>query len=1497
MENTNRIVTADDVSGLPSRDTFTGKYPANDDGDLVFMPIAPHERNDKISAKSPSIYLVYASGIVPSGHKVCVIIKNIPVYCDVAVPEKYLKDDPNKDTFGGYLKTKMNDEGKNFKSIETKYGRRLKGFQLEPTPWKRVYFNNIYDRAEGLKLFEELSFTTASDDSGFKDFYFPLIARTYRFNTCNWNRIAAGKYRRVSNSMVQNMSAVYEVNLEDFIGMEEKQITDLAVSVPAMIKDPTVVMAWDIETYTHGAQTGDAPRAEDTNYSIFMIAAVFSWQYSSEPLMRVCLLNQLTEYPKSMAQGEHNYVVVCKDEKTLLEKFIEIAGKMRPDISVAFNGGGFDWPLVREKCARYGLMKHLKKNLSMINVGPNETEIGLKKSCFREEKVKISAEEPKFAMLCAQYPGLLDTDCMVVFKQLYPTAEVGKGGSLNFYLKMNKLEGKEDMPYKRMFRIYELSDAVKAVTAGRQTEQALATLVSAYKRDQLNAEERKTYEGVDDRTLVLREMSLVCYYCVIDAYRCQQLYVARSIVDDKRELSNMSYVSLYDSFYRANGMKVRNLIARYCNENGIMFSNAKTNNEKIKYPGAWVFRPKKGLNNRRPTTALDASSLYPSLMMVYNLSPDKAIIRVDDKRKTADHIANADAMADELRKRGYELHHVKFHCPTANVDVEGWTVRHHGNHTVSHEGQTIIDHYETKPEGGFVKDKTGALVPVRGREALPGESMGIFPFILKKLFDRRAELKKVFVALSKLKEKCETEMKKSENRENGKVLYERFLTAADIALTGFTDVSQVEYKEVCFRRNKVDSKQKAMKVHMNTFYGESGNYLSPIYELLVAGGITTAGQNSIKEVSSYLTQHEYDVRYGDTDSNYICPPDKMFADVDKLYEAHRAVVDERIAKLDGLPTKEVSRAHWKRIDEIYGKVDKQFAEDIKAKKATRQQYYCNEQGWIDALKYVDGVVSSDIPDIEKLGCWMALRSRNREDYWIKMVQITRCDIEELRVRVNDHLSEYNGTEFLKMAYEEVLFPAVFTGKKKYFGFQHLERENFHPKDSELFIKGVDIVKQGQTQLAKEEGYSFIHEICSVDNYSDIREVILRRLKELCARKFDTKYFIKTAKYKKPKEGKPGNKAVLCFVERMKEARKAFEDVGDYEKAALYKVPDWGDRIFYVVVKRDASRDLRGRKVDPKISDKMEFVEVYEASLKTESPLEIDIDYYMDSSIYGLFARFLSYLPEFEPVNAADIDWDDKEAYKEYDEYIIKTAKKYIESFCYDLVDHIITSDPRAKQYRDAYQDVTLKARANLVDRLGNASFVICGFDMYDDKSQAANRTGQFNLKGTRPLDRVRTQIEAYAEVSRVYGENVVDNMIKRGVSLTDAQCAYMSTKATSMSKMISERSDAAIKECEAGFASRIDRFMTILEKYDKGLTVIINERRAASQTGLEDEMVYNLNTFSESDVELLNALFELTIKWITHVRMRKQMQSVCISITRRLSEMSKQAANVQSDGK
>ncbi len=102
-------------------------------------------------------------------------------------------------------------------------------------------------------------------------------------------------------------------------------------------------------------------------------------------------------------------------------------------------------------------------------------------------------------------------------------------------------------------------------------------------------------------------------------------------------------------------------------------------------------------------------------------------------------------------------------------------------------------------------------------------------------------------------------------------------------------------------------------------------------------------------------------------------------------------------------------------------------------------------------------------------------------------------MKKLRDDVNTYLKIKNRLTYLKMAYEEVLFPVVFTGKKKYFGILHKEVPNFKPK--KLFIKEINTVKQGKSQFFKIIENRIMWGAMNINNNRTLHEIIEEVFKE------------------------------------------------------------------------------------------------------------------------------------------------------------------------------------------------------------------------------------------------------------------------------------------------------------------------------------------------------------------------------------------------------------------
>jgi DNA polymerase elongation subunit (family B) len=1241
-----RYAGGDRLDGLPTRDELVAECDTGGYGGLLsrhicekrpvyFMPTDVEETVEYDGGREAYALRLY--GALLNGAKAEVTVHGIEVFFDVRAP-----DPARLGELDLRLRAVLTGVDVWPTCIDTVEAFPIRGYHPAPVPYKRVRLPTLKARKKALEAVREAGFETASDDLRS---YYRKAAREHGLPLSDWAVLGAYEHTAGPTERSPLCAHLFRVPASAYrplVGTmapkaEREKSARTRDAVPLLARDRTLVVGWDIETYSD-RKVGGLPTAANAGDCVFMICVTAHWKDEPAPLRRVCLV------AAEAAPDPRWTTVVCSGQAALLKAFALTWRGLAPDVAAGFNDSDYDWPFVVDKAEKLGVLGWMVATMSASPRRTTTAETARRWNYRRDQKIKIAPDVAPFYSSYLKVPGCVPVDVRVCYKKLYPKNGPPKAGSLRYYLALVGLPGKADMPHTRMWRHYEASR-----------------------------------EG---RPGAAEHMRQVAHYCVVDALSCQRLLVRRNVINDCREVSTLAFVSLFDAHYYADGMKVCNLLAAYAWRRKILVSMIPAENaEDGKYPGAYVFPPKKGLipdpdrlaavdraaagvrgalaaagladeraetalreglataagapgGNQlacacaalalalaafagdRPVTGLDFQSLYPSLIMTYNLSPEKILLTAEE--------------AAHWKGRGLTLHPIEF---TFNGrPVRAWSVRHNNaEQDIGLFATVLIDLFNKRAEMKVPLAAYGATKElidlVNGRAEKDGVATAeAARRVLAEAEGARASTGAYLgpgappprVSPGSTPAEELADLKRRHGLAAGQTEGVRRLfglAGLDPSDAAVEAAIKAEYDRVSFDWSCLNSKQYALKVYMNRFYGELGNKLGPLFLLELAGAVTGSGQYNIKLAADIVRERGFRTVYGDTDSMYlICPP-ALFVECDVAY---------------------------------------------------------------------------------------ALGRLTREEWWSAMVRITMRALNTIRDEVSARLKANNGSAYLRMAYEEVLYPVSFTGKKKYFGTPHLNEVNFRPK--KLFTKGLDFLKQGQSGLARTIGDRVLWASTAVDNSRGQRRIVEDVLRDavLNRAQWAPADFELTAAWRPDKD----NKAVVRFMARMS-ALHALE-VAEREQAAAaapgaplrpyrYELPDPGERFSYVLVVPRAAYDLRGCKIDLKGGDLMEFPHA-----ARELGLEIDVAAYMVKHVVGMCARFINGDPAFQPPRSPfDQGFSEEELEKRADVYAQKAAKKALTAFVKGL-DQAGAEEAhkRGVAYRRAYSQAVPEARSALVERVG-----------------------------------------------------------------------------------------------------------------------------------------------------------------------------------------------------
>ena len=518
--------------------------------DLLFLS------NDMSESLSFNDYKLIIHGILPCGSKTTIVINSIYPSVDIEY-NMNLTDDENLEELktlfaNAKLKKTLKNKQLDIKSIKIVNGKKLIGFSDVEGKFIRISFKKLFHRTSFIKLLKELKIPSYNNDLSS---YYRTVSRLYKIHLTGWNKLT--DYSLTVNSDYKS-KYVFSVDIKNITPytdeMYEKEFSDINLNL--IRKDQMISMSFDIEQFSSdfdpkkpNKQTR-IPSGKIPEDVIFNIGMTYQFINEKDSFLNIGLVTK-------EANAHPDYLtIICKSEKVLLQAFGYINSLIQPDFIYEFNGSGFDWPNIYDKCLHYHILDEVCQNLSLKKLNAYELKLeNIDKYFYKCEFIKISADRLQQKMLNIKLPGYTVFDLRVILMQLNPTESKS---SLKFYLDRYNLPSKDDMAIPVLFNYY-LNEDVKGMTD-------------------------------------------IVHYCYVDCYRLHELIYKINIIQDRREIGKLSYTSMFDAFYRANGCKVRNLIISNALDMNLFFNTIKeeeADNEKMegKFPGACVLNPIKGLVN------------------------------------------------------------------------------------------------------------------------------------------------------------------------------------------------------------------------------------------------------------------------------------------------------------------------------------------------------------------------------------------------------------------------------------------------------------------------------------------------------------------------------------------------------------------------------------------------------------------------------------------------------------------------------------------------------------------------------------------------------------------------------------------------------------------------------------------------------------------------------------------------------------------------------------
>jgi DNA polymerase elongation subunit (family B) len=350
------------------------------------------------------------------------------------------------------------------------------------------------------------------------------------------------------------------------------------------------VLAFDIECYSNNHRA--MPDKYNALHVAYMISCIY--QRYRDPTSRRrygIIIGDCNHIPQEKLVNCE--IIKVNSEYEMIEAFARIVHETDPEILTGYNILGFDYPYLDHRVKRW--LKQWPSMGRIVGEASHMTSKTWKSGAYGHQSINI-----------LQMEGRISIDLLPIVKRDYKLDKY----DLNTVCKKFIGKTKHDVKAPEMFLIYE------------DMRNSLTNLVSILREAQTNPDLINNQEYIKRRNDAQEafdhakaETTRVMEYCIQDSELVIELMEKMNIWVGLIEMSNIVGTTIVELFTR--GQQVRCLSQIYDLAARMGFVLDKRDTPGFKFAGGFVYEPIPGLYD--DIICLDFSSLYPSIIMAYNI--------------------------------------------------------------------------------------------------------------------------------------------------------------------------------------------------------------------------------------------------------------------------------------------------------------------------------------------------------------------------------------------------------------------------------------------------------------------------------------------------------------------------------------------------------------------------------------------------------------------------------------------------------------------------------------------------------------------------------------------------------------------------------------------------------------------------------------------------------------------------------------------------------------